>query len=470
MRDASRKFQYNYKKIVRDKKNLYIFPDKPFWIVGDESLEVFIKVFSEELELNSISQILINDFSYNEEEVRSVFTELDELFEEAGLFNENSTENNAKFNNEQFAVPVINITKSCNLACRHCYADAAYGNSNDDSKELTTEQWKRVISDIAELVSTRGEDRILLTGGEPFLRSDIMEIINYIKCIGFRPLINTNGLLIKDEFLDKLEESRAELLVSLDGSEEGIHELLRGKGTFNKTIEIIKKLKNHNVITRLSFTVHRGNFDDIKKYVELAKKLEIEDIAINNLTVLSRAAANNLERVGTKDINKTIKQLSDKASDNNDYLNTTDYAKQGAILLENFKFNYCGVGSASLCIDADGSVYPCYNTMVDDFKVGNVLENKLNELWKSSEVLSDLRNLDVDKMNNICKKCDVRYYCGGGCRGEAYFSYNDINAPYPYCKDTKDSIIDLMFNISIEDELFKNKVDYFRRLKEAMAL
>lgn len=458
--------QYDYKIIERGCKTLFIFPDKPFWFVGDCSIKYFLECFDNKITMTELESVLLSNFEYEPTEIMDVFNELEALFFEASLFDKAQKEMYKRDINDQFAIPVLNVTKNCNLACRHCYADAKFSSDKEVDNELTTEEWKKIIFDIAKLVSTRGENRMLMTGGEPFLRSDIIELIEYISEIGFRPLINTNGLLIKDEYIDKLKKSKVELLISLDGSKENIHEFIRGKNTFLPTLSKIKKLKENDIITRLSFTVHEGNFDDIKDYVELARLLCIEDIAINNLTILSRASKNGLKRIDTQKINEVIKNLTVKDKDYNKYLNTTDYAKQGAILLENFKFSYCGIGSASLCIDSNGDVYPCYNTMIDQFKVGNVLETSLNDLWTTSNVLNELRNLNVDTMNDKCSQCIVRYYCGGGCRGEAFFFTNDIKSPYPFCNDMITSIIDLMFNISYEDELFSNKVDYFRRLKE----
>lgn len=459
--------RYKYNLIKRDERILCIFPDKPFWFIADKSIEILLEYFSGSLELESLEEQLINQFNYSNQEVKEVLEDLDSLFNAAELFELIESKYVDPFTvKEVFTIPVLNITKNCNLACKHCYADAQYKLEECDTNELTTEEWMKVIDDIVELISKRGEDRILLTGGEPFLRHDIFEIIAHIKSHGFRPVINTNSLLIKSEDIPKLRDSNAELLVSLDGASIETHEFLRGKNTFYKTLSKIRELRQYDIITRMSFTVHERNFDELSAIFELASELGISEVAINNLNVLSRATCSNISRVDVTKVNEELKRLSMSSNIDTKLLESTDFANLGAILLENLKFTYCGIGAGSLCIDSDGTVYPCYNTMTDEFKIGNVKNTDIDKIWRDSKQLNELRLLNIDTMNDKCKKCIVRYYCGGGCRGEAHFFTGDINAPYPFCEDQKKSIIDMMFIATFDNEIFSKRVNFFNGLKK----
>ena len=82
--------------------------------------------------------------------------------------------------------------------------------------------------------------------------------------------------------------------------------------------------------------------------------------------------------------------------------------------------------------------------------------------WKT--ISQSLRKLNVNTINSQCAKCIVRYYCGGGCRGEAYYKFKDIKAPSPYCQDSKKTILDTMFILSENFEIFKEKAQAYHYL------
>lgn len=228
----------------------------------------------------------------------------------------------------------------------------------------------------------------------------------------------------------------------------------------------IKLLKKHNVITKLSITLHSGNINDLEDFFELSEQLGVDGIAVNVLNVLERADKCNIKRVALKEVNAVIRNLSKKSEKAFEYASMTDFANLGAILLMNWKFVYCGVGAASLVIDYDGSVYPCYNNMREDCKLGNVLQDDMIEIWNNSEKLKELRKLHVDNFGKKCKACPVKYYCGGGCRGETFYESNTYLAPCPNCKDNLEGIIELMFTLSEGDNaLFENRIKYYENME-----
>lgn len=460
--------KYRYYSETREQRTLVLFPDKPFWFIASPIVLSILRYFDGKETLENTKNQLINFYNFTTDFdglLQYVFNTLNE----AKLFEENpkKTNSNPISIRDMLPVPVFNITKNCNLACRHCYADARYTTEYDSKTDLNTDQWKKVMDTVGEILKSRNEDRMLLTGGEPFLREDIMELIRHIHSIGFKPFINTNSLLIKDEQMRDLAKYKAELLVSVDGSSKEIHEYLRGKNTFDETVLKIKKLKESGVITKLSYTVHTKNLDEIEGFLRFAGEAKADQVAINNLSVLHRADISGIERVNTKDLNEKLYELAQQDSSFCFYINRTDFTNLGAILKCNMKFSYCGVGSASLCIDSNGDLYPCYNTMVEEFRVGNVLEDDLTELWSKSPVLEELRSLNVDEMNQQCAECLVRYYCGGGCRGETYYRYKDIRAPYPFCEDTQKTIIDMMFLVSKDYSMFTANIEDYEKLKKS---
>lgn len=457
---------YKYYIEERENRTLVIFPDKPFWFIGDSSIQIVLDFFSGKISEDFLQKELQNQFNYSNNETETVLLRLSRIFRDAGLFKEEESIESAKKQfKDYFPNPVINVTRRCNLKCKHCYAEAG---EKWNENELSCTEIKELIDKILNNYNLAEFDkRILLSGGEPFLRKDILDIITYVYIKGGTPLINTNGLLISEGIMDTLRDVGAELLVSLDGASQESHEFLRGENTFYNTIEKIRQLKGHGVITKLSMTVHSKNINEMEEFIKIAETLEADGIALNMVNILSRAEKCGLERVKLTEFYRGLKRISKISPKAFNYISTTDFANVGAILLMNVKFEYCGVGAASLLVDYNGDIYPCYNNMNAECRLGNIRKDNILEVWNSSNKLKKLRKLNVNDFSEKCKICSVKYYCGGGCRGEAYFENKTFYSICPYCEDMKNGIIDLMFEIGKQDnEIFYNKIKYYENILE----
>ena len=146
------------------------------------------------------------------------------------------------------------ITRSCNLACAHCRASA---HCEPYEGELTLDECKALIDDIASIT----DPILILTGGEPLMRSDIWEIIDYARAAGCHPLIGTNGTLIDDAMARKIaEHGIGKVSVSLDFPTADEQDAFRGQtGAFQQTVEGMRNLRNHNVNVQVNTTVTKLN-------------------------------------------------------------------------------------------------------------------------------------------------------------------------------------------------------------------
>ncbi|WP_026883023.1 radical SAM/SPASM domain-containing protein [Clostridium akagii] len=452
------KLKYKYEFILKEDKCLCIFPDKPFWFIADKSIINIVKFYDELFDYVNLRLCLVNEYSYIDEEVDKVLQEVKDMFVSAGLFiSSRSREYDLHVFDNNPPNPVINVTRNCNLNCKHCYADA----NNDklvvnDTMDINTV--KKAV-DIVIDCSTDKPAKVLLSGGEPFIRNDIIQILEYIHEKGGVPYVNTNSLLIREDQMDKLCKYEAELLVSLDGATKETHEFIRGKNTYDRTIEQVTKLKAHNVITKLSITIHKLNLCELEAFINLAIKLNVDQIAVNPINILSRACELNLPRVNMKNFHDELARISKISKDHFKYVSQTEFVNVASLLLLNYKFYYCGVGAASLVIDYNGDLYPCYNTMQPELKLGNIKKDNILDIWKYSSKLKELRKLDINDFSELCRKCSVKYYCGGACRGEAYFHNKAFKSKCPYCEDMKESIIAMMFRLSEgNNKIFSNKI------------
>lgn len=119
-----------------------------------------------------------------------------------------------------------NLTRRCNLACGHCYLDAVQRKSEAPG-ELSTEAALRVIDEIAEAAPGA---MLVLTGGEPLLRADLVGLVARAAAVGLMPVIGTNGVLLDDDRARQLVQAGAAGVgVSLDSAAPGFHDRLRGR-------------------------------------------------------------------------------------------------------------------------------------------------------------------------------------------------------------------------------------------------
>lgn len=124
------------------------------------------------------------------------------------------------------------------------------------------------------------------------------------------------------------------------------------------------------------------------------------------------------------------------------------------------KSHYCGVGTnRALYVVSNGNLYPCPDTESGQFLLGNLRDGNLSEIWENHPVLEKLRALDVDTMNPVCSSCDVRYLCGGNCRGEHFQVTGEITGPHFNCREIRASIVEMMWMLVEEPTFFQEAVD-----------
>ncbi|MGH7484337.1 MAG: radical SAM protein, partial [bacterium] len=181
-------------------------------------------------------------------------------------------------------VVVWNSTKTCNLECVHCYASAK---KSKFPGEMTTEEAKAMIDDLADF----NVPALLISGGEPFIRPDILELAEYTTSKGIRVTFSTNGTMIDEARAKRLKEIGVTYCgISIDGTEE-THDKFRCKaGAYKETLKGIRNCRKYDIRVGLRFTLTSQNVADIDNIFKVVEDEEIGRLCIYHLVYSGRGA------------------------------------------------------------------------------------------------------------------------------------------------------------------------------------
>jgi radical SAM protein with 4Fe4S-binding SPASM domain len=342
----------------------------------------------------------------------------------------------AVFENEPLEELWIYVTNRCNLACKHCLVRGG----ENDKDELSIGELKGII----EKGLTLGLKRVFFTGGEPFLRSDIFNLIELVtRKLNLELVILTNGTLLDGGMLEKLASyPRLAVQVSIEGPEAEINDEIRGKRSYRKAMKSVELLIELGVRTIVTSTVTKNNIAKIPALSDLLYKKGVKTHHILWLHNRGRARQNRIS-VNADSISSLMRTLKNREIkiDNWESFNARINGRHGQ------KIDGCHGGISSLCIDSDGGVYPCPSVAGDDdFFMGNVASG-LEKVWRGSKAVVEMRNASVFDIKG-CRTCEFRFFCGGGCRCQAYYGGEEANilAKDPYCSVIKGMLVENMFS------------------------
>lgn len=310
----------------------------------------------------------------------------------------------------------VHITYRCNLSCVGCYS---WTPARNNAIDPTLEQFERATDVLAGL----GVRQIILSGGEPFLRSDLPALVRYAKEAGIAHItILTNGLVCADEQLQALANIADTISVSFDGTSLLSEALVRGSQRFDQLIDTIRRIKHRGIHAHMLPTVHARNIDDIPLYLELARRLDVT-VGFSMLSG-SRDALGDLyfDHAALQHLAEVVGMYHAALGDEGVFVSHGSANGMRACVA-------CGAGSINVSIAANGAVYPCHMLHVSELRLGNAFVDDASQLAARIRTFS---LPSVDEMDD-CSKCAQRYLCGGGCRGRSFIEHGRLDARDPYC-------------------------------------
>lgn len=203
-------------------------------------------------------------------------------------------------------------TLRCNAKCKHCGSRA--GENIDFKNELTTEEIKKTLQGIANKYDTR-KIIINITGGEPLLRQDLFEIMEFANDLGYCWGMTTNGILINDSIIEKMKKTNINTIsISLDGLSKSHDDFRQVSGSYDKIIENIKKLKKANFLKYLQITtvVNKSNINELEALYNEIQSLKINSWRLLNMEPIGRTIDNNDLLLDDKDYKVLLDFIKEK--------------------------------------------------------------------------------------------------------------------------------------------------------------
>ncbi len=324
-------------------------------------------------------------------------------------------------------VPLVlsyNVTRECNMKCSHCYINAT---ENKLPNELSTKEAKELMDQIAEV----SHPLLILSGGEPLLREDIYELINYGTSKGLKMGLGSNGYLIDDAVAKKLKDAGiATVSVSIDSSVPQQHDEFRGvSGAWQKAVYACKALRQNGVLVQVNTTLTHDNYDQIDDIMTLAESIGVENFHLFFLVPTGRGktiddiSAQKYEEMITNTFAKVhTHRLNVRPSCAPQFMRIA----QGMGLEMRQWIRGCIAGMHYCRVYPNGDITPCPYLPI---KLGNIREKSFKEIWFTSEVFQNLRNPCT--LKGKCGECEFKVVCGG-CRARAYGLSSDF---IDYCGD-----------------------------------
>ncbi|HEY4459804.1 MAG TPA: mycofactocin radical SAM maturase [Pseudonocardiaceae bacterium] len=314
------------------------------------------------------------------------------------------------------------LTYACNLACVHCLSSSG----RRDPGELSTAECLALIDEFERMHVFY----VNIGGGEPTVRSDFWEILDYAVDHHIGVKFSTNGIKITRAAADRLAGSDyVDVQISLDGATETVNDAIRGAGSYRTAIRAMDNLAAAGATGfKVSVVVTRHNVDELDDFQAIADRYGAQ-LRLTRLRPSGRGADVWSELHPTADqqriLYEWLRMRGEKVLTGDSFFHLAGYGESLPGL------NLCGAGRVVCLVDPVGDVYACPFTIHQNFLAGNVRANGgFATVWRDSELFARLRE---PHSGGTCRSCSAFEGCRGGCLAAKFFTGLPLDGPDPEC-------------------------------------
>jgi radical SAM protein with 4Fe4S-binding SPASM domain len=327
------------------------------------------------------------------------------------------------------------VTGICNLVCSHCWVDAGLSTSDPHVPGSTV---KKVIREFSAL----GGNGIRFTGGEPLCHPQWLEFMTAARSLGFSSIaLQTNGMLLTDQEIDalcNLDFEGLSLQISLDGATGASHDLVRGRGAFDRVMDRLNRLAVSGLGPRVTlyFTEMRHNLEEVPAVLALAERVGAGGVVTGTLVACGRGGAGSavsapspeqyLNLLHRYDTDQQFREIYEKLG----RVASLEWHRDCAVRLE------CCTFIENPYLTARGRLYPCVLCHTNDYSVSSVFRKGLAASFgEGAHRWRDLLEISRSRADMLeqCRECPGSRSCAGGCMGRAWESSCNLMAADDRC-------------------------------------
>src|ERR1700727_2333671 len=314
------------------------------------------------------------------------------------------------------------LTYACNLSCVHCLSSSG----RRDPRELSTGECRAVIDELERMQVFY----VNIGGGEPTVRPDFWELVDYATAHHVGVKFSTNGVKITPEVARRLAASDyVDVQISLDGATAEVNDAVRGPGSYATALRGMGNLAEAGFRGfKISVVVTRQNAGQLDDFKAIADRFGAQ-LRLTRLRPSGRGADvwDELHPTAAQQ-----RELYDWLVARGEQVLTGDSFFHLAVFRSALPgLNLCGAGRVVCLIDPIGDVYACPFAIHENFLAGNVRgPGGFEGVWKTSQLVGDPRKPDT---GGACKSCGFYDSCRGGCMAAKFFTGLPLDGPDPEC-------------------------------------
>ncbi len=321
---------------------------------------------------------------------------------------------------------VAELTYRCPLRCVYCSNPVDFHRSRN---ELSTAEWRRTFSQAAEL----GVMQLHLSGGEPVLRADLVELIQHARANDLYTNLITGGTLLDEPKLRCFRKAGLDhIQLSIQGAARASAEIIAGVRSHQKKLEVAELIRKVGFPLTLNVVIHRLNIAELPELIALALELGSDRLELANTQFYAWAAENRRALMPTREQYDRAEEIAREAIVK--YRGTLEIAfVQNDYLSGEPKPCMGGWGRSYMCINPAGEVMPCHAaSVIPGLRFESVRESTLEKIWRDSPAMNAFRG--DDWMMEPCRSCVRKEIDFGGCRCQAFMLAGNAAEADPICR------------------------------------
>jgi mycofactocin biosynthetic radical S-adenosylmethionine protein MftC len=313
------------------------------------------------------------------------------------------------------------LTYACNLSCVHCLSSSG----RRDPRELSTAECQAVIDELERMQVFY----VNIGGGEPTVRPDFWKLVDYATAHHVGVKFSTNGVKITPSIARRLAgNTYVDVQVSLDGATAEVNDAVRGRGSYQTAVGALANLAAAGMRNlKMSVVVTRQNAGQLDDFKAIADRYGAQ-LRLTRLRPSGRGADvwPHLHPTAAQQraLYDWLLARGEDVLTGDSFFHLAGYGEPLPGL------NLCGAGRVVCLIDPVGDVYACPFAIHDRFRAGNVRDAGFANVWRESELFSELRH---PQTGGACASCEAFDACRGGCMAAKFFTGLPLAGPDPEC-------------------------------------